>query len=61
MDFVNTMLKPEDTVISLNYDLLIDDALTHKYKQVNYGSPFRELIASTELRKDKNWETFRSC
>jgi hypothetical protein len=57
LKFVETRLNPSDTVISLNYDLLIDHAISYKYHQVNYGVGFKELISSEAIPPVSNWKS----
>lgn len=33
-------MKPDDTIISFNYDTLIDNAIKHKFNEINYGFQF---------------------
>jgi hypothetical protein len=40
-DFVRNVLQEEDTIISLNYDIILDNALLEERGQVNYGTEVR--------------------
>ena len=47
-------LEIDDTIISFNYDTLIDNAIKHKFNDLNYGfdiTPVRDFIDLT----DRNW------
>lgn len=36
-------LAPDDAIISLNYDLIVDNSLLHKSKTADYGFPIRHV------------------
>jgi len=40
-DFVRDVLQEEDTIISLNYDIIVDNALLMERRQVDYGTEVR--------------------
>jgi len=40
-DFVRDVWQKEDTIISLNYDIILDNALLEERRQVNYGTEVR--------------------
>ncbi len=40
-DFARHVLQEEDTIISLNYDIILDNALLEERGQVNYGTEVR--------------------
>jgi hypothetical protein len=45
-------LKPEDAIVSLNYDIVVDNAFLSIGRTVNYGVPVRRGI---ERRPDEKW------
>lgn len=48
-DFVRHVLQEKDTIISLNYDIILDNALLEERGQVNYGTEVR-LVSKVHRR-----------
>jgi hypothetical protein len=51
-------LKPDDTVVSLNYDIVIDNTLLNFGRPVNYGVPIRSGM-ERPLAGHWRWEPYR--
>lgn len=45
-------IKPDDLIISLNYDTLLEAALLKKWQNINYGLNFSDIYSSVPLHKD---------
>ena len=51
-DFVEKLVTKDDSILSLNYDLLVDKALYARYGHLDYGLRFKETFATVSGGKD---------